>query len=73
MIEVKLFAGLRIGREKSYQFPIGQFNNGTEIREYLDIPEEKIAIYLINGKYCELEDSIKDGDIISIFPAVGGG
>jgi len=73
MIEVKLFAGLRIGREKSYQFPTNQFSNGNEIREYLDIPKEKIAIYLINGKNRELDDDIMDGDVISIFPAVGGG
>jgi molybdopterin converting factor small subunit len=73
MIEVKLFASLREGREKAYQFPADKFKNGREIGEYLDIHEEKITILLINGIYSELDARINDGDVISMFPAVGGG
>jgi molybdopterin converting factor small subunit len=73
MIVVKLFAGLREGREKAYEFPGDKFKNGREIGEYLDIPEEKMAIVLINGIHAELDAGIKDGDVVSIFPAVGGG
>jgi molybdopterin converting factor small subunit len=73
MIEVKLFAGLRAGREKSYEFPADKFKNGLEIGEYLEIPKEKIAILLINGIHSELDATFSDGDVISIFPAVGGG
>ena len=73
MIEVKLFAGLRVGREKAYEFPGDKFKNGVEIIEHLEIPKEKVAIFLINGLQSEAEDNVKDGDVISIFPAVGGG
>jgi molybdopterin converting factor small subunit len=73
MLEVKLFASIRVGREKAYEFPGDKFKNGKEIAKYLDIPEEKIAILLINGIYSELDARINDGDVISMFPAVGGG
>jgi molybdopterin converting factor small subunit len=73
MIEVKLFAGLRAGREKSYEFPANQFNKVAEIGEYLEIPREKMAIILVNGLQSDLEATFEDGDVISIFPAVGGG
>ena len=73
MIEVKLFAGLRQGREKAYEFPVDKFERVEEIGEYLKIPREKMAIILINGVHSELDATFEDGDVISIFPAVGGG
>jgi molybdopterin converting factor small subunit len=73
MIEVKLFAGLRQGREKAYEFSADKFDNVREIGEYLEIPEEKMAIILVNGVHSELDATFNDNDVISIFPAVGGG
>ena len=73
MIVVKLFAGLREGREKAYEFPGEQFKTPEEIGAYLEIPKEKMAIVLINGVHAELDATFNDGDVISIFPAIGGG
>ena len=73
MIKVKLFAGLRQGREKAYEFPVDKFETVGEIGEFLEIPKEKMQIILINGANGELDSTFKDGDEISIFPAVGGG
>ena len=36
-------------------------------------PAEEVAILLINGFHSKPADSVKDGDIISLFPPVGGG
>ena len=73
MIVVKLFAGLREGREKAYEFPPEQFKTVEEIGAYLEIPKEKMAIILVNGIHAELDATFNDGDVISIFPAIGGG
>lgn len=73
MIEVRLFATLRYGREKIYTFPPGTFQTAAEVLEYFHIPTEEVSIYLINGMHSRLEDDIKDGDIIALFPPVGGG
>lgn len=73
MIEVRLFATLRQGREKKYQLEALNFSNARQIIEYFEIPSEEVSILLINGFHSKPEDAVKDGDIISLFPPVGGG
>ena len=38
-----------------------------------DIPAEEVSILLINGFHSKPGDPVKDGDIVSLFPPVGGG
>ena len=73
MIKVKLFATLRKGREKEYDFSADRFKSGEELRQHLGIDVEDVSVFLINGLHGKLSDSFKDGDVISIFPPVGGG
>lgn len=73
-VEIRLFASFREGREKKYFFKIGNLNlTVRDILEKLDIDEEEVAILLINGKDGKVDSVLKDGDIISLFPPVGGG
>jgi molybdopterin converting factor small subunit len=73
MIEVRLFATFREGREKIQYLDPNQYQIAGQVLEYLNIPQEEVAIYLINGRHSLFSDSIKDGDILAIFPPVGGG
>ena len=73
MIEIRLFATLRQGREKIYFLPADNFINAGEILKYFDIPQKDVSILLINGFHSKPEDTVKDGDIIALFPPVGGG
>ena len=73
MIEVRLFATFRHGREKIYMFPGDQFKVAGEVLEHFGILPEDVSIYLINGRHSKVNASIKDGDIIALFPPVGGG
>lgn len=73
MIEVRLFATFREGREKILFLDPNQFKIAAEVLDFVNIPHEQVAIYLINGRHSKLTDSIKDGDILAIFPPVGGG
>ena len=73
MIEVRLFATLRLGREKIIYLDSSQFSTAEEVLNHLAIDPEEVAICLINGKHSHLSTPIKDGDIIAIFPPVGGG
>lgn len=72
-VEVRLFATLREGREKILFLPSNQFEKASDILDELSIPYEEVAIYLINGRHSKLEDKIKTGDVLAIFPPVGGG
>lgn len=73
MIEVRLFATLRKDRGKIVTLESDKFSTGTQVLEYLNIPKEEVAIFLINGFHSSPEDPIKDGDVLAIFPPVGGG
>lgn len=73
MIRVKLFATFREGRQKEVYFDYFEGINGKYILDKLDIKEEDIAIYLVNGADGKIDNPLKDGDTISLFPPVGGG
>ena len=73
MIEVRLFATLRQGRQKVYQMESDSVNNIQDIIDALDIPRSEVNIILINGFHQKPETEVKDSDIVSLFPAVGGG
>ncbi len=73
MIEVRLFAGLRQGRQKIYQMEPDSIHIVQDIMDRLSIDRKEVNILLINGFHQKPETQVKDGDIVSLFPAVGGG
>jgi len=73
MIEVRLFATLRAGREKVTFFSPNEIKDGYSVLEHLNIDEEEVAIFLVNGRHSELSTSLNEEDVVAIFPAVGGG
>lgn len=73
MIEVRLFAGLRQGRQKIYQMESDSISTVQDIMDRLSIDRKEVNILLINGFHQKPETEVKDGDIVSLFPAVGGG
>ena len=73
MVEVRLFAGLRQGREKIYYMEPDSINTVQDIMDRLNIQRSEVNILLINGFHQKPETPVKDEDIVSLFPAVGGG
>ena len=73
MIEVRFFATLREGRGKIAEIGAEEVSTAGELIRRFDIPAEEVSILLINGFHSKPEDSVKDGDVISLFPPVGGG
>ena len=73
MIEVRLFATLRQGRQKVYQVEHSSVNTIQDIMDVLGVPRSEVNIMLINGFHQKPETPVKDGDFVSLFPAVGGG
>ncbi|MCC5439483.1 MoaD/ThiS family protein [Clostridium botulinum] len=73
-IEVRLFAYFREGRDKKYFMEINNENITPKyILEKLNIQVEEVAILLINGRDGKVDTLLKDGDVLSLFPPVGGG
>lgn len=73
MIEVRLFAGLRQGRQKIYQMEPDSFSTVQDIMDRLRIDRKEVNYLLINCFHQKPETSVKDEDNVSLFPAVGGG
>ncbi|MDF1539345.1 MAG: MoaD/ThiS family protein [Candidatus Thorarchaeota archaeon] len=78
-IDVKLYATLRIyappGNELGEPFPL-DLNIGTiqEALKVLKIPAEKAKIIMLNGiQTPDIETHLNDGDLLVIFPPIGGG
>lgn len=72
-VTVRLFATLRENRGKELFLQFEGKVTPKEIIEKLNIPEEDVAILLINGRDGSLDTYLEDNDVISIFPPVGGG
>ena len=73
MIEVRFFATLREGRGKIAEIDAEGVCAAGDILRRFEIPAEEVSILLINGFHSKPEDPVKDGDVISLFPPVGGG
>lgn len=73
MIEVRLYATLREGRGKIVMLEPEKAANARAVLNLLEIPVEDVAILLINGFHRRPEDTVKDGDVLALFPPVGGG
>ena len=73
MIEVRLFATFREGREKIVFLPSSDCKNVSDIVHILEINPEEVAILLVNGRHKEFTTSIACGDVVALFPPVGGG
>jgi len=71
-VEVRLFATLRLGRFKKKEMT---FESVTprDILNDLEIELEEVAILLVNGRDGDFDQSLKNGDTLSVFPPVGGG
>lgn len=73
MLEVRLFATFREGRGKVVKLEAAQYPDMHSILQHLEIPPGEIAILLINGRHSNSQAKVKDGDVIALFPPVGGG
>ena len=72
-IEVRLFATLRQGREKKQIVEIAEGTRLAQIIEDFGIDEQDIAILLVNGMNVDSDFEPSNGDVVAIFPPVGGG
>ena len=73
MIEVRVFATLRQGRDKVTMLPAEGFATAGDIIRHMDIPAEEVSILLVNGFHKKPDEPVKAGDIVALFPPVGGG
>lgn len=76
-VKVKLFATLRKYIQENNSgictLEIPESTTVNQVLDILQIPEDIPKILLINGIQKSHDDSLKDGDTLSVFPPIAGG
>jgi sulfur carrier protein len=72
-IEVRYFATLRKDGIKRENLTVRSGITTEELVDDLRISMDDIAILLVNGVRSESDKVLKEGDVVSLFPPVGGG
>ena len=72
-ITVKLFANFRNNRFNKEVRTIAPGVTVGAIVSELALTEEEVGVILINGRHSNLDQPLTEGDILSLFPLVGGG
>lgn len=77
-IKLKLFANLRqylpgasIGEAVEIEVP--EQCTLKELAADLKLPPDEVKICFVNGIICELDQELKEGNEVGIFPPIGGG
>jgi len=74
-ITVKLFAQYRADHFKIEKrvYPKGTTVEGVIIETGIPVDRFPIGVIMVNGRHVEENTPLNDGDILSLFPKVGGG
>jgi molybdopterin converting factor small subunit len=72
-ITVKLFAGFRDNRFKMAEQDFPEAATVGDILTALNIDGPELGVALIDGRHVLPEQVLVDGQILSLFPKVGGG
>ena len=72
-IEVRLFATFRNGRFKKKEIEMPVEHSVGDVLSDLEIGVDEVGILMVNGEDSAFERQLADGDVLAIFPAVGGG
>jgi molybdopterin synthase sulfur carrier subunit len=74
-ITIKLFAHYREGRFAVHEQTLPEGAVIGDVIRSLEIDEESLplGVILLNGRHRKLDFALGDGDVLALFPKVGGG
>ena len=73
LVKVRLFATFREKRFSEKKMDVAEAASLKDLMNILKIPAEQVGILLINGQSSLPEQKLTANDVVSIFPAIGGG
>jgi molybdopterin synthase sulfur carrier subunit len=59
--------------DASYRLPVQSGTRVAKVLTALPIPPTEVYTFFVNGRHAERDQVLQDGDILSVFPAAGGG
>lgn len=72
-VTVKLFASFRTGRTP---IELCEYPPGTTVADVAlqkGIPVAELGIMMINSRHVKLDRELEEGDVLALFPLLGGG
>jgi molybdopterin converting factor small subunit len=72
-ITVSLFATFRNNRFKQEQREYPEDVSFRQVVADLGLREEELGMALVNGRHVSMEQPLREGDSLSLFPLLGGG
>lgn len=72
-LKVKLFANFQRGRFVTEMRAYEASPTIGEIVDELGIPRSEVGVMMVNGRNAEFGDRPVQGDVLAIFPVIGGG
>lgn len=72
-ISVKTFATLHKLYPSDTAYPLKTGDRVLDIMKRMGIPPEKVTIIFINNVHAEHDTLLQDGDVLGLFPPIGGG
>jgi sulfur carrier protein ThiS len=78
-VTIRLLASYRrfvpegLDSEGGYPHEVPPRTTVGEILAELSLPQEDVITFLVNGRHATREQVLQAGDVLAVFPAVGGG
>ena len=72
-VTIKLFAYFRDSRFKIDHRDLKEGTTVGEVIDSLDIGREEVGVAMINSRHATFDTTLRENDILAIFPVIGGG
>ena len=72
-ITVKLFATFRIGRFIQEERDYAPGTTVAQVAEQLDLNPADLGIMLVNSRHVKTDHVLREGEVLALFPLLGGG
>lgn len=72
-VTIKLFASFQQGRFEVQQRKLPPGTTLGSLLDQLEIPRQELGVLLVGGRHADVARVAQPGDVISIFPLLGGG
>jgi len=72
-ITVKLFATLRDFGPEIQEMNVPENSTIEKVVNSLNLPAEIPLLKIVNGVHTDPQEMLKEGDVLALFPPVGGG
>jgi sulfur carrier protein len=72
-IRIKLFASLRAGRFSEAELELPEGSAVAAALTQAQVPESEAAVIFVNSRHALPTSVLGNGDVLAVFPPVGGG